>query len=141
MARTTSDLVKGILLQDYDAKKAPSLTPFIDTASIVVDEVVRLAAGAGYPLAANVQEMVERWLSAHMYQQSDKGYQSKGQGGASASFAGQTTMGFESTLYGQTAMRLDFSGYLTAINKRQVAGCQWLGKTQSEQIPYDDRML
>ncbi len=48
-------------------------------------------------------------------------------------------MGIEATTYGQTALTIDYSGCLTAINKRQFASATWLGKAPSEQISYEDR--
>ena len=50
-------------------------------------------------------------------------------------------MGFDATLYGQTAKRLDVTGYLAKLDKpdRPKAGSIWLGKAPSEQTDYEDR--
>lgn len=137
--RTDDTAVKTVLLRDYDTRNLPSLTAFIDTASAIVDRVATCAALKGKSLTTGELELVERWLAAHCYAQSDKTYASRSTAGASGSFDGKTDMGFDSTLYGQTAMRIDYSGCLTAINKRQVAGAVWLGKPPSDQIAYVDR--
>jgi len=131
--RTTPALVQGILLKDYDAKGAPALDPFILTASVIVDQLTLLTN-------PTQQELVERWLAAHFYCQPDKPYQSRSSLGASGSFSGQTGQKLESTLYGQTALILDTSGGLASLMNRAVASMTWMGKTESEQVPYYDRM-
>lgn len=144
MSRTNEAAVKGILLSDYGPDKdgnEPSLEPFIDTAASMVDDLVECATAKGKTLSAGKLELIERWLAAHFYVQSDQTYASKSTEGASASFHGQTAMYLESSRYGQTAMRLDTSGCLDGRggSERKVAGGFWLGKRRSEQIPYVDR--
>lgn len=139
MARTTDELVKGVLLLDYDSRRTPSLTPFINAANLVVTRVATCATAKDVTLSSDELEMIERWLAAHMYVQSDQTFASKSTSGASASHHGQTGMGLENSKYGQTAMMLDPSGCLAAIDKRQSAGAHWLGKPPSEQTAYVDR--
>ena len=144
MSRTTSTAVQGILLSDYGPLEdgtEPSLTPFIDTASAMVDDVVDCAALKDIVLTDARLELIERWLAAHLYAVSDKPYTSKSTEGASASFNGQTATYLEATLYGQTAMRLDSSNCLNAVGaaETKVASGFWLGKPPSEQIDYRDR--
>ena len=150
MARTTSTLVIGILGRDYDSQpevgSPPSLTPYIDTASALVDDVVANAAALGLPaLAVGRLELIERWLSAHYYQQSDQGFQSKSTDGASASFKGQTSKGLNGTQYGQSAITLDTTKYLQKIaaevdgNQAKTATLLWLGKNPTDQIDYETR--
>lgn len=137
--RTTEAAVKGILLRDYDKRKAPSLIPFIESASSLVGRVSVCASARGEPLTAEQLELVERWLSAHLYQVSDQGYSSKSTDSASGSFQGQTGMYLESTKYGQTALMMDTSGCLASFAKRAAASCDWLGKAPSVQTDYLDR--
>lgn len=137
MARTTSASVQAVLKDDYDG--ATDLTPYIATASAIVDRVKTCATRKGKDLSDVELELVERWLAAHLYCQSDKPYTNRSTEGASGAFAGQTSMGFDSTLYGQTACRVDFSGCLLNIDKRQMARSLWLGKTATEQLTYDQR--
>lgn len=137
--RTTASVVQELLAHNWD--DVTSVTPYIQSASMLVDRLVVLAARLPSPITftATELELIERWLAAHCYCQTDLLYQSKSTGGASASFQGQTAMHLESTRYGQMAMDLDYSGVLATINKRQVAQMYWLGKPPSSQIDYEDR--
>lgn len=139
--RTTVADVKAVLLpgKDYDTEDAPSLQPFIDTATVIVDRVATCATDRDKTLTSGELELIERWLAAHLYAMSDQTYASKSTAGASASFHGQTGMHLEATKYGQTAVTLDYSGCLTAIGKRQTARGAWLGKRKSEQTDYSSR--
>lgn len=145
MARTTSAAVQAILLGEYGQtiyETSPDLTPFIETASAIVDDVVECSeSNDRTTLDSTRAELVERWLAAHFYQQADPGYQSKSTGGASGSFLGRTDMYIESTRYGQTAVRLDKSGCLETLagKEKKKAGAVWLGLPPSEQTPYYQR--
>ena len=139
--RTTQAAVIVLLSENYDG--SANLSAFIDTASAVVDRVAALDAD-GILSDANL-ELIERWLSAHYYAQSDPLYQSRSNGGASGSFQGQTAMVFSNTNYGQQAMALDFTMALSKMNQealeggRRKAGFAWLGKNKSSQIDYENR--
>lgn len=150
-ARTDPAHVQAILVKDYDAVNQVDLTPYIATASAVVDRVVsdaqtkknitlsdgpHLVAGDSIGTEA---ELIERWLAAHFYAVSDKPYTQKSTDKASASFNGQTAQGFEATLYGQMAMRVDWSQCLRNLDQQQRARGVWLGKPPSQQIDYDQR--
>lgn len=139
MARTSTAAVEGILLADYDGES--DLAPFIDTATVMVDRVAACATRKGQTLTAAELELVERWLAAHYYANSDKPYASKTTERASATFHGRTSMYLEATLYGQTAARVDPSGCLQAVagQERKVASAFWVGKPRSEQTDYEDR--
>lgn len=139
MARTTNLAVQKLLLPggDYDGKS--DLSPFVETANALVTRVDACATRKGVTLSATELELVERWLAAHCYQQSDKGYQSRSTKGKSGSFHGQWGKNLENTNYGQMALSLDPSGCLAALAQRQRAGGYWLGKAPSEQTPYDQR--
>lgn len=135
--RTTESAVKAILGDHYDGSS--SLLPFIDTATILVDRI-DLADTAGEMTDAAL-EMVERYLSAHFYTHADMIAQSRSTGGASGSFQGQTQMGFDATLYGQTAKRLDTTGTLVNLDQplRPRAKMAWLGKLRDDQLDEDER--
>lgn len=137
MARTTSAAVIELLGDDYNGTTV--LTGFISTANVLVTRVAACAAAKGITLTAEELELMERWLSAHFYQQSDKGYSQRATLGASGTFGGKTDMGLNSTMYGQSAMTMDPSGCLAAITMRKTAGLLWLGKPPSDQIPYQNR--
>ena len=133
--------MQGLLLDDYNKAKAPPLDPFIATASNLVDRVSSLAATyKGINLDTVTLELIERWLSAHFYLQSDQGLQSKSTRGASGQFQGKTdVVGLQGTKYGQAAIDTDYSRVLMAIDKGWIAGLDWLGKPVSQQIPYFQR--
>lgn len=137
--RTDPTAVQKTLLDDYDTVTQPDLNPFIEAASVMVDRVVMDAAQKSATLTSGEQEMIERWLSAHLYACSDQTYASRNTAGASGSFQGQTGQGLQSTKYGQTAMRLDWSNCLRNQDEQQRASVLWLGKVPSEQIPYEQR--
>jgi hypothetical protein len=136
VSRTTAALVKGVLMRDYDALEGPDLTPFIDTASAIVDMV----AAQDAPPGATLLELIERWLAAHCYCMSDQPYAQTKTESTGATFQGTTGMHLTATKYGQTAIALDTTGYLAGLGVgRRRASFAWLGKRPSEQIPYDER--
>jgi hypothetical protein len=151
MARTTADAVKAVLLpgNDYDLERAPSLTPFIDTASIFVDRIAARAVVQELTITVTELEVIERWLAAHFYAVSDRPFAFKGEDGAQANFDGKTEKGLEATLYGQTATLLDPTDLLDEIESEaavddrplafRTAGGAWLGRRPSEQTDYQQR--
>lgn len=144
MSRTTSELVEGILLDNYGPDECldyPDLHPFVIAASSLVDDVVECAAAKGITLSDSKLEVLERWLGAHFYQQSDRGIKFKKTQDASNRYDGETKMYLESTMYGQMAVTLDPSGCLAAIadGERKSVNMVWLGKRPSQQINIMDR--
>lgn len=125
--RTTEQRVKDILGGDYDTVARPSLLIRIQTASIMVDDLRISAAVDNVTINVAKLELIEAHLAAHLYCISDKPYTTRSNGKTSGSFVGQTGLKLEATQYGQTALLLDSSGYLTVIDKRQVAGGFWGG--------------
>lgn len=126
--RTTAPNVKDILGDHYDG--STNLAPFIATASSIVNKLGTADTGGVH--GVDDLELIERWLAAWAYEASDKMYQSKNTGRASASFQGQTGMIFNSNYYGQTALALDTTGYLMRLQQQsqngpRVAGAAWLG--------------
>lgn len=134
MARTTSSQVQGVLAANYDG--STSLTPFIDSASAVVDRVATCATAKGITLSSTELELIERWLAAHLYTKFDAVYASKSTADASGSFVRGP---IEPEPYKDAAIAMDYSGCLKAILNRQVASVQWLGKPPSAQIDVTDR--
>lgn len=143
MARTTSAAVILLLSpgRDYHTITAPDLTPFIDTAAAVVDDVLECAEEKEIDISAARAELIERWLAAHFYKSSDQAYASKSTADASASYQGQTAMYLEGTKYGQTAVTLDPSGCLAAIAgaERASASLFWGGLEDSDKLDWDER--
>lgn len=141
--RTTSALVRGVLGENYNNRS--SLTPFINAANILTDRVATCATEKEMTLTSTELEIIETWLAAHFYAQMDQLYSAKRTGnsaaGAYGQFQGKTDMHLQSTLYGQTAMTLDYSGCLASFGatERKVAGGFWAGRPPSEQTNYEDR--
>lgn len=139
MARTNAQAVQGILLKDYDNVDKPSLSPFIDTASSIVDDLVSAAGDRGITVSAAKAELIERWLAAHCYVQSDQTFAEKETERASAAYHGVTGMRLESSKYGQTALAIDTSGILNSLSSGMTVRALWLGKPPSQQVPYHNR--
>lgn len=139
MPRTTATLVATVLGDNYVDGFSPDLQAFIDTATLIVTRVLTCAAAKGYTITTDEAEMIERYLAAHYFGHADQFITSKSTNGASGSFQGQTGMGIESSLYGQTAIQLDPSGCLNALTKRQTASATWLGRPSNAQSSAFDR--
>lgn len=144
MPRTTAEAVAAIMPKDYDG--TTSLTSFLEVASEMTDDVESCAADKGITLSDAKLEKIERYLTAWLYCQQDKPYASKNSADSGAAFHGQTGMGLDSNLYGQTAKRLDTSGCLAQIDAGgeqtapdPTASGFWLGRKPSEQTDYLDR--
>lgn len=141
MARTTSTLVQGILISDYDKKT--DLTPYIDSASTIIDRVLTCATRKGISLSSTELELMERWLSAHAYTQMDRLRKKQeihaGPGKSVGEYQGQWGMYLDSTSYGQFAQSLDASGCLAALGKQKRASLYWLGLPVSQQTDYEER--
>jgi hypothetical protein len=121
MPRTTETLVSGIIEVDASI----SLTPFIEIASEIVTDV---CAPLGY--ADTRLEQIERWLSAHLYTVRDPRVTSESAGGVSASYQHSEGLGFNTSSYGQTAMRLDTLGGLASLdNATKTGGRKTVGVT------------
>ncbi len=136
--RTTERVVKAILGGHYDG--ATGLQPFIDTATILVDRIA--AADSTSSMTTASLELVERYLTAHFYAHADPITQSRSTGRVSGQFQGRTDMGFDATLYGQTAKRLDATGTLSNMDLplSPKAKCIWLGKVRDDQLDEDERV-
>ena len=131
--------VKQVLMRDYDTATEPSLTPFIDIAGALVDDLVAAATTA--PTTARL-ELLERWLAAHYYALSDQPFMEEWDSQGKAKYQGETGKYLEATKYGQAAVGLDSTGYLSRLARgvtRVSAGMTWLGKPPSEQTRYEDR--
>ena len=138
MARTTSTLVQAILLRDYDSRNSPSLTPFITSASVIVDRMVTCAALSGITFSDDELLEIEGWVAAYRYTHNNPVYSSKSTDGRSASFLREDSK----NPYKLGALELDPSGCLNSLldPKRKIQpGFSWLGKTESEQINYTER--
>lgn len=137
MARTTSAAVIAVLGRDYDTVNNWSLSPYIEAANGLINQLINLATANSRPIPTSTQaELLERWLAAHYYTKADPTYSSKSTSGASGSFIRGKT---EPEPYKDVVLGLDPSGILNALLNRLTAGGVWLGKPPSEQTPYEER--
>lgn len=144
MARATSTAVRKILRDgtaggDYDNINCPDLSPFINWAELIVDDVYACSVAKGSPYSTAKLRSMAEWLSAHAYGVSDRVYKSKTTLRASATFAGDMGKYLEFTSYGQNAKLLDNLGCLEALGKTKTVSGYWLGRPPSEQTDYVDR--
>lgn len=145
MSRTTPTLVQAALGADYGPLpngNDPDLQQYINSVVVTVDRVYVCALSkgvtlSGLPVGYNTSpgsdspdtelELIERWLAAWQYTQMDKTLRSKSENGASASYSGQSGNGYDSNEYGQTALRIDYSGCLQNLDKQQRASAFHVG--------------
>ncbi len=120
--RTTAELVAAIIEVDEDI----DLTPFIEAAASLVSVIVEKARP---PLTEERLEIVERYLSAHVYTLRDPRTTKEDAGPVSESFQSAVDLYLNTSHYGQFAQVLDTSGVLRAMGKGFVqSGVIWLGK-------------
>ena len=146
MPRTTLAAVAGII--ETDPQVVPdeaAMLPFIEVASELVTECCTGAAGPAVEYSTTRLELIERWLAAHFYTNRDPRATSEGAGGVSSSYQSSVALGFDTSHYGQTAMRLDTNGGLAVLNqdtkkggKRRV-GVAWLGTPHEDVDPNEVR--
>jgi hypothetical protein len=133
--RTTRELIGGII--ELDSTIIPddaAMLPFITVASSLVDECCTGDAGPETPYTDERLELIERWLSAHLYTNRDPRMISEKAGSVSGSYQSRVDLGFDTSHYGQTAMRLDTNGGLTKLNEdtkagKPIVGITWLGSS------------
>ena len=112
--RTTSSAVEGIIEVDSNI----SLTPFIETASAIVDD----CCSDVDDYDATRLELIERWLAAHFYTTRDPRAKTEKAGSVGQENQSIVALGFDNSHYGQGAMRLDSNGGLAKLNERIKAG-------------------
>jgi hypothetical protein len=132
MPRTTSTAVQGIIETDVTI----SLTPFIEVASNLVDQV---CLDSGY--SDTTLELIERWLAAHFYAVRDARRDTEKLGQAMDKYQYKVDLGLKVTVYGQQVMFIDTAGNLAALQAQaesgqaRRAGVVWLGE---ENLGYEE---
>lgn len=111
MARTTAELVAGIIEVDEDI----DITPFIDTANMLVTDVCGESEYSDAKL-----ELIERWLSAHFYAVRDPRAIDEAVKGISERTESKVDLGLDFTRYGQQAKILDTEGNLAALDEQST---------------------
>jgi len=114
MARTSSSSVEGIIEVDASI----SLTPFIEAANALVTECCSSVS----TYDATRLELIERWLSAHMYTNRDMRSFDEKADEVSEKKQSKVDLGFDTSHYGQMAMRLDTAGGLARLNESTKRG-------------------
>lgn len=128
--RTTEAEVKAIVETDVTI----SLTPFLAVATSLVDVIAEQSASPD----ADRLTLIETWLAAHFYCQRDVRPSAERAGPVSMNYESVIALGLNNTRYGQMAIVLDTSGYLssllsaTAGRPRRTVGVYWAGKTQAQ---------
>lgn len=123
--RTDSDKVRAI---NTAADEDIDLTPFIEFASELVDEV---CTDSGY--TDTRLEMIERLLAAHLAAVNDPRTTLEHAGTVRVFFEGKSGLGLDFTRYGQQAKLWDTKGNLAALDENMKnggakgIGITWLG--------------
>lgn len=131
MARTTDELVEGIIEVDSTI----SLTPFIDVANALVTQCCT-DLDEDYEDAQLI--LIETWLAAHFYTVRDMRTVREKAATVSEQFQSKVDLGFSTSHYGQTAMRVDFKGGLANLDAQSKKGVgtapkvTYLGKNRDE---------
>lgn len=137
MPRTNIDKVRSRLGRDYNGHG--DLTQPIAIANNIVSHAVTRSAGDTYPMDSATALLCETELACHFYCVSDRVYNSRSTLSASGSFGGQLSKGLEYTPYGMSVKQIDITGWIEAIIEKQVVDVQWLGKTETEQLTFEER--
>jgi len=116
MARTNEDAVALII--QVDRSIITDFDPFMDSADLIVDNVIALAP---IPSVASL-ELVARYLSAHFIAIAQGQIQMEKVKSIQQQFATYVDKGFAITHWGSTAMMVDTTGRLAAFHTRLMTG-------------------
>ena len=138
MARTTKAQIEEII--EIDVEIIPddaAMAAFILVASELVTESCTGDAGPSTSYSDERLELIERWLAAHFYTNRDPRVSSEKAGPVGSNFQSKVDLGFDTSHYGQTAMRLDTNGGLAKVNEdtkkgKPRVGVSWLGTPADE---------
>lgn len=119
MARTSPDLVKGVLGPNYNGVSA--LDMFIEMGNVSTNDAAAEAAKRGAPYDDQRARLIETNLAAYYYCIMDPLFLSKATNGSSGSWAARSYM--------DAAKNLDPSGSVEFTMNGQRVGAKWLGKS------------
>lgn len=131
MARTTDILVAEIIEVDDTI----SMTPFISAAYALVTQC---CTGLDEDYTSDQLILIETWLAAHFYAIREPRAVREAAGSVSEIKESKVDLGFDVTRYGQMAMRLDWQGGLSRLNKQikegqaVSVGITWLGTEEED---------
>ena len=139
MSRTTRTLISGIIELDLEIiPDDAAMLPFITMANELVTEAC-VTNGPTTAYDGTRLELIERSLAAHFYTNRDPRSVDEKAGSVGNRYQSKVDLGFDTSHYGQSAMRLDTNGGLAKLNNdmkkgRSSVGVVWLG-TEVEDIP------
>lgn len=108
-------------IADLDSDIVPNeaaLLAFSEVANALVTELCTGTAGPATAYTTDRLTKIEAWLTAHFYHSRDPQANSEWAGDVKKAAMWTTQLGFDNTLYGQNAMRLDTNGALARLNKK-----------------------
>lgn len=128
--RTDGTQVRGIIQVDDEEF---DLDPFIETANLVVTALCSSFAYTDIQL-----EMIERWLSAHLYSCDHSRLMEQVIGRARDLIQGKIGLGLQLTHHGQQLYNgIDFLGSLSSFGQpRKKVKVTWLGAPNKHLNPY-----
>lgn len=109
MARVTDQDVIAILGDTNIA----DLTPFIDIASLVIDQVAEMCGDYSVELLTEM----EKWLAAHFATAQEREPTKIRIGDSEESYNWNTELGLGSSEFGKRLAMMDYNGCLTALTK------------------------
>ena len=133
MARTTDTLVRGII--ELDASFVT--TPFISIANELITEC---CTGVTPAYSAARLVLIETWLAAHFCTNREGRAFEERADVVTERKQSKVDLGFDTSHYGQTAMRLDTLGGLSALNEQSkkggntTFGVTWAGSADEDII-------
>lgn len=113
--RVSGSDVKEILDTELTASE---LTPFIETAHLLINKTVTEASDAlGVDVGSELLTRIELWLSAHFASIRDKRVTVEKVGPAEFRYEGQSGTRLDGTRYGQQAISIDPTGALSQMGQ------------------------
>lgn len=139
--RTTAALVQGII----STQTGFDVTPFITAANVIVNNILITLYGQQNPSAGgaaayddtgvgSTMELIERWLSAHLYTIFDNQLAAAKAGTVNVRYQWKTDLNLQASMYGQQVALLDYLGLISAVantakTKRVIVlKMEWLGR-------------
>lgn len=110
VARTEECEVRAAIETDPDI----SINTYMTNAGIVTDQVSSEATKLGITVTTGILKLIETYISAHFYALFEQQSHEEDTGKARNKFQGKTNMYFEATLWGQQAIALDPTGFLSS---------------------------
>jgi hypothetical protein len=142
MARTTKANIEEII--ELDPEVVPDDAAMASFITVANELVTECCTGDAAPTVAYTDErleLIERYLAAHLYTNRDPRAVIEKVGPVGTTFQSRVDLGFDTSHYGQIAMRIDTNGGLAQLNEdmkkgKPRVGVTWLG-TKPDDVPAD----